>query len=80
MPNAPLNFLLRMLKSFSKVFILDRLNEISSRNGKNDKILWCKLLTQKSRNFGITWFSKQAPKKSRSSLHFRKAKSIFSNF
>ena len=32
------------------------------------------------RNFGITWFSKQAPKISRSSLHFRNAKSIFSNF
>ena len=35
---------------------------------------------RKFRNFGITRFSKQASKNSRSSLHFHNAKPTFSNF
>ena len=82
---SPLNLLFNTMKSFSNVFTLDFLTQISlhlavSFDMNHKGVIFFKLLTGKFKNFGIVLFPRYVSKTTMPNLHFRNLQSIFSNF
>ena len=73
---SPLNLLFNTMKSFSNVFTLDFLTQISLRlavsfDMNHKGVIFFKLLTRKFKNFGIVLFPRYVSKTTMPNLHFR---------